>query len=219
MRKTSLMLTFLIIFSLIICQGQIYKEVELYKSIDSNMCKIQESGLRLEYSTTKNFEQAIQEINLLIIENFNLDLGSMGVTNNFYNTEINAEGFKLKILVNEENNYNRVQIEFISKTEFMDIENMKKVLDNLLDNTTNNSRYFSYVKGKIESNNELAQYERELINLIGSSKIQRNNTLLINRGVTGSIVLKDGYELNYSIMKYDEDTYLIIGTPVIFTTY
>ena len=219
MKKTSLMLLFLIIFSLVICQGQIYREVDLYRTLDNEMCKINESGLKLEYSTTKDFEQAIQELSHLLSYNFNLKLEDFNGNNNFSNFEKDVDNFKIKLLFSKELNLNRIEIEIIDKTGFMDIDEMKKVLDNLLDNTTNNSRYFSYVKGKIESNNELAQYEEELIDIIGSSKIQRNDTLLINKGVTGSIVLKDGYELNYSIMKYDKDTYLIIGTPVIFTTY
>lgn len=218
MRKTSFMLVFLIIFSLIICQGQINREVDLYDKINTEMCKVSESGLKLQYSTTKKSEQAISEISFLVNKNFNIDLGDIN-NNNFLNLEKKEGDFKFKLLVNKESNYNRIEIEIIDKKGFMNIAEMKKVLDKLLDNTTSNSRYFSYVKGKIKSDNELAQNEKELINIIGNSKIQSNKTLLINRGVTGSLVLKEGYEYNYSIMKYDEGTYLIIGTPVIFTTY
>lgn len=218
MRKTSFMLVFLIIFSLIICQGQINREVDLYDKINTEMCKVSESGLKLQYSTTKKSEQAISEISFLVNKNFNIDLGDIN-NNNFLNLEKKEGDFKFKLLVNKESNYNTIEIEIIDKKGFMNIAEMKKVLDKLLDNTTSNSRYFSYVKGKIKSDNELAQNEKELINIIGNSKIQSNKTLLINRGVTGSLVLKEGYEYNYSIMKYDEGTYLIIGTPVIFTTY
>lgn len=219
MKKTSFMIIFLFIFSLVICQGQIYGEADLYKKIDTEMCKIYESGLKLEYSTTKKNEQAIKDVETILGSNFGVKLNNSNINDGFFSVEKNKENFNFKISINKELSYSQVAIEIIDKKGIMDIESVKKVLDKLLDNTTNNSRYFSYVKGKIESNNELAQYENELINIIGDSKIQKNDTLLMNNGVTGSMVLKNKYELNYSIMKYGEDIYLIIGTPVIFTTY
>ncbi|MGL5245484.1 MAG: hypothetical protein ACRC7R_09960, partial [Sarcina sp.] len=105
----------------------------------------------------------------------------------------------------------------IETSGLMDINKIKNVLEKLEDDTIEDKRYFSYLKGRI--NNENEKNIETLINVIGKGYIKNMNTISINSGVTGIINLKNNEKINYSIMNYAIGTYLIVGSPIIFTTY
>ncbi|HBI7101852.1 TPA: hypothetical protein K8M89_002577, partial [Clostridium perfringens] len=82
-----------------------------------------------------------------------------------------------------------------------------------------NIKYYTYIKGNIRENNNIDEIEEKLIKSIGKSKVKKNKRINLEKGTTGIINLKSDYQFNYSIMTYEEDRKLILGTPIIFTTY
>ena len=68
-------------------------------------------------------------------------------------------------------------------------------------------RYFEYYKGRINSLNDIEKLELE------------ENLIQVHNGYVGKSTLKSGERISYAIMKYNTGLYVIIGTPIIFTTY
>ena len=77
-----------------------------------------------------------------------------------------------------------------------------------------NERYFSFIKGKIktEDKNIFEDIESKL-------KIRISENLDINNGSIAKATMIDGTNLNIGQITYDTGSYLIIGTPIIFVTY
>ncbi|MPQ42543.1 hypothetical protein [Clostridium tarantellae] len=219
MKKLILMFIFLIIFSLIICQSNIYNEVDVYKNIEVNLCDIEEKGIRLEYTSKKSINEIITIINnSLIVEN--ICFGKEYIKNNeSYIFQNLKEKKNLKLIINKEKSGFRVIIEIIDEEGIIDINKVKNLLEKLADDTITDKRYFTYIKGKLKNDKGYENNINELFNTIGRTYIKNTETIPINSGITGTINLKDEDKFNYSIISYTTDTYLIIGSPVIFTTY
>ena len=75
-------------------------------------------------------------------------------------------------------------------------------------------RYFSFIKGKIktEDKNAFEDIENKL-------KIKVNENLDISNGSIAKATMMDGTNINIGQITYDTGSYLIIGTPIIFVTY
>ena len=52
-----------------------------------------------------------------------------------------------------------------------------------------------------------------------SQNIKDINALDIHNGYVGTAKLQDGERVNFAVSNYDKGTYLVIGTPIIFSTY
>ena len=106
--------------------------------------------------------------------------------------------------------------EYGMKIDFNDIKEYFQVIHN---KNMKNIKYYTYIKGNIRENNNIDEIEEKLIKSIGKSKVKKNKRINLEKGTTGIINLKSDYQFNYSIMTYEEDRKLILGTPIIFTTY
>jgi hypothetical protein len=54
---------------------------------------------------------------------------------------------------------------------------------------------------------------------VNENYIRKINILKINNGYTGTGYLSNGEKINFALVKYNTGSYIIIGTPIIFTTY
>ena len=93
------------------------------------------------------------------------------------------------------------------------ILNLIQELSQLQVNTSNRPRYFKYVKGKINNTEEGLYIVEE------TKRIKDIDTLDIHDGYVGTGKLQDGERVNFAVSNYDKGTYLVIGTPIIFSTY
>lgn len=202
-------------FSLIFSPSTMNLDNKVYSKVEEEICNIEEYGMKIEYITDENIKNQFENINGYIkIEDFT----SIVEKENEIYLNTSKEQFNLDINLIEENSKSRVQIVIVSKNriDFNDIKEYFQVIHN---KNMKNIKYYTYIKGNIRENNNIDEIEEKLIKSIGKSKVKKNKRINLEKGTTGIINLKSDYQFNYSIMTYEEDRKLILGTPIIFTTY
>lgn len=202
-------------FSLIFSPSTMNLDNKVYSKVEEEICNIEEYGMKIEYITDENIKDEFNNISDYIkIEDFD----SIVEKENEIYLNTSKEQFNLDINLIEENSKNRVQIVIVSKNriDFNDIKEYFQVIHN---KNMKNIKYYTYIKGNIRENNNIDEIEEKLIKSIGKSKVKKNKRINLEKGTTGIINLKSDYQFNYSIMTYEEDRKLILGTPIIFTTY
>lgn len=202
-------------FSLIFSPSTMNLDNKVYSKVEEEICNIEEYGMKIEYITDENIKDQFNNISYYIkIEDFD----SIVEKENEIYLNTSKEQFNLDINLIEENSKSRVQIVIVSKNriDFNDIKEYFQVIHN---KNMKNIKYYTYIKGNIRENNNIDEIEEKLIKSIGKSKVKKNKRINLEKGTTGIINLKSDYQFNYSIMTYEEDRKLILGTPIIFTTY
>ena len=202
-------------FSLIFSPSTMNLDNKVYSMVEEEICNIEEYGMKIEYITDENIKDQFNNISDYIkIEDFD----SIVEKENEIYLNTSKEQFNLDINLIEENSKSRVQIVIVSKNriDFNDIKEYFQVIHN---KNMKNIKYYTYIKGNIRENNNIDEIEEKLIKSIGKSKVKEIKRINLEKGTTGIINLKSDYQFNYSIMTYEEDRKLILGTPIIFTTY
>lgn len=202
-------------FSLIFSSSTMNLDNKVYSKVEEEICNIEEYGMKIEYITDVNIKDQFNNISYYIkIEDFD----SIVEKENEIYLNTSKEQFNLDINLIEENSKSRVQIVIVSKNriDFNDIKEYFQVIHN---KNMKNIKYYTYIKGNIRENNNIDEIEEKLIKSIGKSKVKESKRINLEKGTTGIINLKSDYQFNYSIMTYEEDRKLILGTPIIFTTY
>lgn len=202
-------------FSLIFSPSTMNLDNKVYSKVEEEICNIEEYGMKIEYITDENIKDQFNNISDYIkIKDFT----SIVEKENEIYLNTSKEQFNLDINLIEENSKSRVQIVIVSKNriDFNDIKEYFQVIHN---KNMKNIKYYTYIKGNIRENNNIDEIEEKLIKSIGKSKVKEIKRINLEKGTTGIINLKSDYQFNYSIMTYEEDRKLILGTPIIFTTY
>lgn len=205
----------LVCFSLIFSPSNMSLDNKVYSKIEEEICNIEEYGMKIEYITDENIKDQFNNISDYIkIEDFD----SIVEKENEIYLNTSKEQFNLDINLIEENSKSRIQIVIVSKNR-IDFNNIKEYFQVIHNKNMKNIKYYTYIKGNIRENNNIDEIEEKLIESIGKSKIKEKQRINLEKGTTGIINLKSDYQFNYSIMTYEEDRKLILGTPIIFTTY
>ena len=202
-------------FSLIFSPSTMSLDNKVYSKIEEEICNIEEYGMKIEYITDENIKDQFNNISDYIkIEDFN----SIVEKENEIYLNTSKEQFNLYINLIKENSKSRVQMVIVSRNRinFNEIKEYFQVIHN---KNMKNIKYYTYIKGNIRENNNIDEIEEKLIKSIGKSKVKEIKRINLEKGTTGIINLKSDYQFNYSIMTYEEDRKLILGTPIIFTTY
>lgn len=202
-------------FSLIFSPSTMNLDNKVYSKVEEEICNIEEYGMKIEYITDESIKDQFNNISDYIkIEDFD----SIVEKENEIYLNTSKEQFNLDINLIEENSKSRVQIVIVSKNriDFNDIKEYFQVIHN---KNMKNIKYYTYIKGNIRENNNIDEIEEKLIKSIDKSKVKEIKRINLEKGTTGIINLKSDYQFNYSIMTYEEDRKLILGTPIIFTTY
>lgn len=202
-------------FSLIFSPSTMNLDNKVYSKVEEEICNIEEYGMKIEYITDENIRNQFENISDYIkIEDFD----SIVEKENEIYLNTSKEQFNLDINLIEENSKSRVKIVIISKNRIY-FNNIKEYFQVIHNKNMKNIKYYTYIKGNIRENNNIDEIEEKLIKSIGKSKVKKNKRINLEEGTTGIINLKSDYQFNYSIMTYEEDRKLILGTPIIFTTY
>ncbi|AMN36681.1 hypothetical protein ACSXC4_09920 [Clostridium perfringens] len=202
-------------FSLIFSPSTNNLDNKVYSKVEEEIGNIEEYGMKIEYITDENIKNQFENINGYIkIEDFT----SIVEKENEIYLNISKEQFDLDISLIEENSKLRVQVVIVSKNR-IDFNNIKEYFQFIHNKNMKNIKYYTYIKGNIRENNNIDEIEEKLIKSIGKSKVKETKRINLEKGTTGIINLKSDYQFNYSIMTYEEDRKLILGTPIIFTTY
>ena len=202
-------------FSLIFSPSTMNLDNKVYSKVEEEICNIEEYGMKIEYITDENIKDEFNNISDYIkIEDFD----SIVEKENEIYLNTSKEQFNLDINLIEENSKSRVQIVIVSKNRIY-FNNIKEYFQVIHNKNMKNIKYYTYIKGNIRENNNIDEIEEKLIKSIGKSKVKESKRINLEKGTTGIINLKSDYQFNYSIMTYEEDRKLILGTPIIFTTY
>lgn len=215
--RIALMSCFLYLFSLLTCQESMFNNDDTVLNVVTlNNIQISECGVKVQYFTNNNILSELNKIQSI------LNIGENNIVikeqreNSLY-IEMNKDGTRYVIKGSAEDNLKVIELEIVKSTKDNDIKNLKKQLVKVQDDTWIKPQYYSYIKGRIvdEKKDNIEVLERKLITN-GATEVK---TIPINSGFTGVAKFKNNLRLNYAICRYDRGTYLIIGTPIIFTTF
>lgn len=168
-----------------------------------NKTEFNENGVKLQYNIESNKAYELNRILGLMSDKYKIEN-----INNKYHFYLKSNNI-IEIKIWEEDNITFVESFIINKNKCMSTEDLKRELDNILSSKVRNKRYFKYYKGEISNTDNFDIDNIEL----------KKELLKIENGYVGKETLKNGEKLSYGIMKYNTGVYLVIGTPVIFTTY
>ncbi|MBW6408889.1 hypothetical protein [Clostridium weizhouense] len=212
--KISLMLLILISF---FNMGAISKQQMINKSfyeIENSMLnksQFEENGVKIQFKTKVSIEEEYSLIKQSLISNIQgiyteIDRNKFEILNNNFNISANLWCV---------DNYTYVEVILINTNSQYKIEYLKNILKSLSDKKSENIQMFLYYKGKVEniSNDKFRDW------LNASQYIKNIDIIKINNGYTGTGSLKDGEKVNFALSNYNTDSYVIIATPIIFTTY
>lgn len=183
-----------------------------FSSVEKKVNEISEfveNGVKVEYTTLNSIEEEIKILELKLRKNLNKY--QIEFKDNSLNIQTDNDLYIINVF--QKNIYTKVDISIINYDKDINLNILINRLHNLKDNKSNNLRYFQYVKGKINNKEEMTNKLKE------TKELKNINTLKIHNGYVGTASLYNGERVNYTISSYDTGSYLIIGTPIIFTTY
>lgn len=167
-----------------------------------------ENGVKCSYSINGKAENEINRINLLLLKY--KDLNDIKITNNYL--EAKTEDEEISIYTYNEKFGCKVEIKIVNYEKENNINKLMKELIELQNNNGNDKKYFSYIKSRINN------IEETLKDVKNNKNLKDVRTININNGYTGIAKYKNE-KINFAINNYDTGSYLVIGTPIIFTTY
>lgn len=185
----------------------------ILESYIANMSEFQENGVKFQYKTKNNIEREAFRIKEYLTDNIGgsyeqVDKNQFQIINN---------DFKINTKIWFEEKYTYVEIILVNKNAGYTTKDLKNILRKLGNQKLECIQYFLYYQGKCkvnEINNN--NFTDELTN---GNNISNINLLDINNGYTGTGNLSNGDKINFALIKYNTGSHIIIGTPIIFTTY
>lgn len=129
-----------------------------------------------------------------------------------YKSQDESKSFKMDIFIEEEINFRAI---YTTKHNKENLEEVKKNINHLLEKVSYNLRYFKELKGRIYVQDDLDKVLDKELKAVG---IKRYSFLKINNGYTGKAELTNS-NINFAICTYEKDSYVVIGEPLIVSTY
>lgn len=167
-----------------------------------------DSGIQLSYNTKNNLYTESKTIkkNIQKLYNKNLKL-------NFNSYYININNAQLSIYFSQNNKSISTTIELINLDPNVSIKSLLNQINKIKTFQPFNIKIHKYYRGKVNDN-------LSIDNLINNKTTCNNIKILnIHNGYCGTANLKTTTNINFAKIKYNTGSYLIIGTPIIFTTY
>ncbi|MDV4151599.1 hypothetical protein R0131_12240 [Clostridium sp. AL.422] len=169
-----------------------------------------ENGVRIEYSTNNNIEDEIQSVKNNIEKQFkgqvNIDKNTIAVTDEYRD---------IKVVVWQDMEDTKVQISYVNYNNKQLTNQLMKEIEQIQNFAAKKIKYFNFLKVKI-----IEERKQNILDLL--MKNVKENTLEELNVFNGKVSkgrLIDGSKINFSFMTYDDEEYLVLGTPVIFVTY
>ncbi|MBK1811424.1 hypothetical protein JHL18_12420 [Clostridium sp. YIM B02505] len=217
--KYSLLSAILLIFSFcLFCQSISVDYDSISNNIlKENSAKIIECGVKVQYKSKKSFDDICQNIFTNVSRSY--VIVSKEIKPSYFDITFKKDNIAYEIFASVEDSVTMVSATSIATDNRNETNGLKKQLEKVLYDASIDVQYFSYVKGKIITDNiknNIELTERALVKYGGAADV---DTIKLNSGFTGVARLKDNTAINYAISENDKGTYLIIGTPIIFITY
>ena len=210
-RKICLVLFFLFSIVNIGATTRVDREDSFYLASNKLMNNMDfcENGVKVVYQSNSSLEDEMHIIEDKLQRKYTeskIEVSNKGI-------KIDCENQKVSVDLYDKSGNTCVEIELINNKKEKNIQNLMKELTELQGNNVSEKRYFKYVKGRIND-------KENALDIIESTKeLKHIDTLDIRNGYVGTAVLNDRDRVNFAVSTYNTGTYLIIGTPIIFTTY
>lgn len=166
-----------------------------------------ENAVEAKYKTKNNVYSEYKNIEK-VFSSLGFKKRNSNLSNNliFYKDEQSIEVNQWK-----ENSYSYINVTIYNRDSKYKAVDLRKILSKIEDkNLVLNECYLCY-KGKTDKN---------IIEELNDEGILKNIDLIkINNGYTGVANLNADEKVNFAEIKYDTGSYIIIATPIIFTTY
>lgn len=206
---------FLSIFSLLIINGKEYEceaKKDLFNEVEQyvlNEYEFIQNGMKLEYTTKVDIDDEFDRIDKIFQSKNDLI-----VTRSENYISAKSENINYSVNIYNYGRLTKVEVIVINTDKTLSESYLRVLVEEIRSSNFINERYFSFIKGKIktEDKNVFEDVENKL-------KIKINENLDISNGSIAKATMIDGTNLNIGQITYDTGSYLIIGTPVIFVTY
>lgn len=174
-----------------------------------NKSEFVENGSKIQYKTRNSIDDEKNRIKEYISNNC---IGGYAELENnkikFHNNDM-----KIESELWNDDIYTYAVITIVNNNTAYETEDLISIFSGLENDELTDIQCYQYYKGRI-SFNKKDEYTKDISNSIYDAEI-----LSLNNGYTGSGYCTNGEKINFAISNYDTGDYLIIGTPIIFTTY
>lgn len=207
------LLATLLCFSFMFSPSTLNLDSKVYSKL-GEILNIEEYGMKIAYFLEGSIKEELDYIkSKSYFKNSSWDIKEREAY-----LKIDEKNISLEISLIEEEKNLRGEIVINSKGR-INIEEIKKNFHLFHNKNIENMNFYTYIKGDIRENNNIDEIEGKILEAIGKDKVKEKQSISLDKGTTGIINLKSDYQFNYSIMTYEKGRKLIIGTPIIFTTY
>jgi hypothetical protein len=173
--------------------------------------EFEENGVKLQYKTKDSVEKELSRVKKYLTDNLD-DISNGEIGRNEF--QAFNKDFNINVKLWAEDSYSYVEITLSNKNAQYTAIDLKNILQKLEIQGLKNIQYFLYYEGKEELDC------RYIIDKLSKdSGIQGMKLLEISNGYTGTGYLSNGDKTNFALIKYNTSSHIIIGTPIIFTTY
>ncbi|MGL4848256.1 MAG: hypothetical protein ACRC28_04905 [Clostridium sp.] len=203
--KKKVMILLLLILSMVTIGSTTEIGIQSYNELEERVRDITEfdsNGVRFEYTSSNSVEKEKERLKEVYKKSYevNEDGNSMKL----------VKGMLIEVNLWEEKGKTYVNLTINNEDEEYCSKELERELLKANSKEVENKKIFSFYKGKV-----LEENREEVLEFI---KKDENNNLKIENGYTWKN--KVGKEMvNFGLVNYDTGLHLIIGTPVIFTTY
>lgn len=146
---------------------------------------------------------------------------------NLFCIEFNNESINGYIENMKYENYNIVTINIIEKGTVNGIAKLRTAIEKALGDYSSKAKYYQYLKAEIP-NKDISKTNENIKNLLKGYGAVNINTIDIDNGFSTiaytkryPVIRNNGkyMDFNYAVCSYSSGNYIIIGTPIIISTY
>ena len=200
--------------------------IDLFNGIvDLTNASTMEYGIRASFENDSDGEDYCLEL----LKKLQFNEGEVNVVknDNIYSLEFNNNEIKGYIENISYDNHNVVTISVSENSEENKLTELKNKIQNAIERSDKEVKYFQYLKAQINSNNT-AEINEEIISFLKNQNAVNIDTVKLDNGYSTvaytkryPIMKNNGkwMDFNYAVCTYSSGSYITIGTPVIISSY
>jgi hypothetical protein len=202
------------------------KNVDFFEEIvRTSEGKVTEFGVKASFEISEDEEAFC----LALLEKLNVENADINVVKDdkFYSVEFNNNELKGYIESTSYDNHNVVTLNVVQYDSEYRLSDLKSRVSIAVGKPENEVKYFDYLKAQINKSDK-EKVNNDLAELLKENNVSNIDTIKIDNGYSTVAytkkypVMKNNgklMDLNYAVCSYSSGDYVIIGTPVIITTY
>jgi hypothetical protein len=227
--KNKVFIIIVLIMSFVFPNNKAYfaqRNIDLFNEIIENTdSQILEYGVRVSLGINEDGEEYCLDIlRKLQVGNANINVVKQ---EKIYCVEFSNKELKGYIESSSYDNHNVVIMNITQINSENKLSELKDKIKSALGETDKEAKYFQYLKAKV-NNNDKFKVNEDIKNILKEYKAVNIDTVKIENGYSTvaytkkySAMKNNGkwMDFNYAVCSYDSGDYIILGTPIIITTY